>query len=104
MEARVGGDLLKGQGRVIDQPYSRRLGHKWFCHRILSYTGPNFMQRPILGRSRQQWSFCATSPLRAFSDRLESLRDPVGLKKCSSLTMLEQIVRPGVNTPDLTLL
>jgi len=41
---------------------------------------------------------------RAFSDRLESLRDPVGLKKCSSLNVLEQIVRPGVNTPDLTLL
>jgi hypothetical protein len=40
---------------------------------------------------------------RAFSDRLESLRDPVGLKKCSSHTLLEQIVRPGVNTPDLTL-
>jgi hypothetical protein len=46
---------------------------------------------------------CHPSIARAFSDRLESLRDPAGLKKCSSLTALEQIVRPGVTTPDLTL-
>jgi hypothetical protein len=41
---------------------------------------------------------------RAFSDRLEPLRDPIGQKKCSYRIVLEQIVRPGVNTPDLTLL
>jgi hypothetical protein len=44
------------------------------------------------------------SLIGAFSYRLDALCDPVSLKKCSFLTVLEQIVRLGVNTPDLTLL